>query len=140
MIRSLTIGGIAETALHVKDVARSTAFYERLFAIRNLFCEERFGVLPIPGSQVLLLFLEGGTGDPVTTPGGVIPPHGGSGELHLAFKIAAGDLDAWRRRLGELGIAIESTVKWPLGGTSLYFRDVDHHLIELITPGCWSVY
>jgi catechol 2,3-dioxygenase-like lactoylglutathione lyase family enzyme len=140
MTRSLAIGGIVETALHVKDVARSTEFYEQLFAIRHLIREERFGVLPIPGSQVLLLFLEGGTGDPVPTPGGVIPPHGGSGELHVAFKIATGDLDAWRKRLAELGIAIESTVKWQLGGTSLYFRDPDHHLIELITPGCWSVY
>ena len=46
----------------------------------------------------------------------------------------------WERRLGELGIAIESTVKWERGGTSLYFRDLDHHLVELITPGCWAVY
>jgi len=26
-----------------------------------------------------------------------------------------------------------------LGGWSLYFRDPDRHLIELATPGTWSV-
>jgi catechol 2,3-dioxygenase-like lactoylglutathione lyase family enzyme len=42
--------------------------------------------------------------------------------------------------LQERGIAIESAVDWPRGGRSLYFRDPDRHLLELITPGCWSIY
>jgi catechol 2,3-dioxygenase-like lactoylglutathione lyase family enzyme len=134
------IQGIVETALHVKSVARSTEFYERLFGIEKMLGDDRFSALPLPGGQVLLLFLIGGTGAPVPIPGGLIPPHGGSGDLHVAFKIAADELAAWERRLGELGIEIESTVKWERGGTSLYFRDLDHHLIELITPGCWPVY
>ena len=44
------------------------------------------------------------------------------------------------RELGEQGVAIESKVEWPRGGASLYFRDPDGHLVELITPGCWEVY
>jgi len=31
-------------------------------------------------------------------------------------------------------------VKWPRGGTSLYFRDPAGHLVELATPGLWSTY
>src|SRR5262245_63325638 len=31
-------------------------------------------------------------------------------------------------------------MEWPRGGTSLYFRDPDDHLVELATPGLWSIY
>ncbi len=30
--------------------------------------------------------------------------------------------------------------QWDRGGTSLYFHDPDGHLLELATPGVWSVY
>ncbi|MEP7038442.1 MAG: glyoxalase, partial [Acidobacteriota bacterium] len=35
---------------------------------------------------------------------------------------------------------IESKVKWERGGTSIYFRDPDKHLLELATPGLWTIY
>jgi catechol 2,3-dioxygenase-like lactoylglutathione lyase family enzyme len=73
-------------------------------------------------------------------PGGVIPPHGGEGRLHLAFAIAADSLDDWKDRLAGHGITIESVVLPERGGTSLYFRDPDGHLIELATPGLWPTY
>ena len=72
--------------------------------------------------------------------GGVIPPHGGSGPLHFAFAIREQDFAAWQQRLTEAGIAIESCVQWDLGGQSLYFRDLDNHLVELATPGTWPNY
>jgi catechol 2,3-dioxygenase-like lactoylglutathione lyase family enzyme len=136
----MKIDGIVETALHVADVARSAAFYETLFNLSRLAGDDRFCALAVPGNAVLLLFRTGGTPEPVPTPGGMIPPHGGSGHLHFAFKISADSLDACQRELIAAGIPIESTVHWPLGGTSLYFRDPDEHLVELITPGCWKVY
>jgi len=136
----MKIDGIVETALHVKDVARSREFYQRLFELEPMIADDRFCALATPGNSVLLLFLEGGTSEPVHFPGGVIPPHGGSGDLHVAFKIPAGSIGEWERELQRQGIAIESKVKWERGGASLYFRDLDHHLVELITPGCWPVY
>jgi catechol 2,3-dioxygenase-like lactoylglutathione lyase family enzyme len=96
--------------------------------------------LNVPGGQVLLLFLKGSTTTTAVLPGGTIPPHDGNGRLHLAFAISGDDLDAWRKCLQSHGVSIEGEVKWPRGGTSLYFRDPDGHLVELATPGLWSTY
>ena len=35
------------------------------------------------------------------------------------------------------GVAEAGRTQWPRGGTSLYFRDPDGHLLELATPGIW---
>ena len=136
----MRVGGILETALHVADLSRSAEFYRRLFGFGTLLENERLVALDVAGRNVLLLFLEGATTEPFVVPGGVIPPHGGSGHLHLAFSIAAADLGPWRGRLESEGIPVESEVSWPGGATSLYFRDPDGHLVELITPGFWSIY
>jgi catechol 2,3-dioxygenase-like lactoylglutathione lyase family enzyme len=54
--------------------------------------------------------------------------------------VHAADLAAWEERLAQNAIAIESRISWPRGGHSIYFRDPDGHLVELITPGCWTIF
>ena len=131
---------ILETCLHVENVERSARFYETLFGFPRMDSNERYCTFDAGGGTVFLLFREGGTTEPVGTTGGVIPPHGGSGDLHLAFSIRAEDFASWENRLGTHGITIESRVRWDRGGNSLYFRDPDHHLVELATPGIWPSY
>jgi len=131
------VAGVLETALYVADVGRATEFYQSLFGFAKLDGDARFTALEVPAHQVLLLFQQGGTTQPVRLPFGVIPPHDGSGHLHFAFAISEMDLAPWESRLGERGIAIEGRVRWPRGGTSIYFRDPDGHLVELATPGLW---
>jgi catechol-2,3-dioxygenase len=88
---------------------------------------------------VLLLFLRGGTLQPVRTESGLIPPHDGSGRLHMAFSIVKDELDDWRAHLAMHGVAIEGTSDWKRGGHSLYFRDPDGNMLELATvPGLWE--
>ena len=131
---------LLESSLYVEDLDRSIQFYTVVLNLETLTSDERFCALSVAGHQVLLLFRKGGSTEPAVIPGGIIPPHDGRGNLHLAFSITAADLELWEKRLKENGIPVESRVHWPRGGQSLYFRDPDNHLVEFVTPGCWSIY
>jgi catechol 2,3-dioxygenase-like lactoylglutathione lyase family enzyme len=87
-----------------------------------------------------LLFKKDASNQPHHTTGGIIPPHDGAGQLHMAFSISAAEFENWEKWLAQNGVAIESTVQWAEGGRSLYFRDPDRHVIELATPGTWKIY
>jgi catechol 2,3-dioxygenase-like lactoylglutathione lyase family enzyme len=130
------VNGILETSLYVENPARSVEFYHRVFG---------FQVIDLPDDQindsarlvpmragdrdVLLLFKKGATRDTDAT-----------GSIHIAFGIARSDLPAWETWLHTQGIAIESRKTWKYGGEALYFRDPDDHLLEVVTPGVWSIY
>ena len=131
---------VLESALYVDDLARAREFYVGALGAAVLLDTPRLLALDVAGTSVLLLFQRGATSEPLPTPGGVVPPHGGTGVQHLAFAITADSLDQWRAHLASAGIAIESEVRWPRGGTSLYLRDPDGHSIELVTPGLWATY
>jgi catechol 2,3-dioxygenase-like lactoylglutathione lyase family enzyme len=136
-----TINAIVETALYVADLSRAARFYQELFGFPTLLVDDRLHALGVGERQVLLLFKRGGSTQPNPAPtGGLIPPHDGAGQIHVGFAIAANELEAWEARLEEYGVAIESKIKGPRGGTSVYFRDPDGHLVELLTPGIWRIY
>lgn len=131
---------LIETALYVDDLDRASEFYEQVLGLRRMVGDERFRAYSVADRGVLLLFRSGATSTPVQIPGGVIPPHDGSGQNHFALAISIGELEAWEKHLVARGIEIESRVKWPAGGTSLYFRDPHGNLVELATPGLWPIY
>src|SRR5262249_3464193 len=121
----MRVDGILETALYVADIKRSAEFYRNLFGFNTLVESERLIALDVAGRNVLLLFLRGGTSEPFATPGGVIPPHSGSGQGHFAFAISAEDIEPWQRHLESKGVTVESVVSWPGGAQTVYFRDPD---------------
>ncbi len=132
--------GILETAIYVTDLPRAANFYRRLFDCGTLLETERLIALDIAGRSVLLLFLAGETDEPFETPGGVIPPHRGVTGGHFAVGITQADFEPWANRLTAEQVPIESIVTWPGGARSLYFRDPDRNLAELITTGFWANY
>jgi catechol 2,3-dioxygenase-like lactoylglutathione lyase family enzyme len=129
--------GILETVLYVDDFGRARAFYEGLLGLTPVYSDQRMCAYDVGGRSMLLMFRRGSSLEAVTMPGGTIPPHDGSGPHHVAFSIPTDELAEWETRLADFGIAIEGRTKWPRGGTSLYFRDPDGHLLELATPGLW---
>jgi len=132
---------VLETCLYTDDLERASRFYEDVLDLPRIGGDEsRFRAYDVGGQSVLLLFRRGATRDPVTLPGGTIPPHDGSGPLHFAFAVDADQLPAWEARLAEQGVALESEVDWPRGGRSIYVRDPDGHVVEFATPGLWSTY
>lgn len=131
---------VIETSLYVDDLDRAAKFYEDVLELKALTSDARFRAYDVGGESVLLLFRRGATLETVRMPGGTIPPHDGHGPLHMAFAVAVDALPQWEERLRERGIAIEGRTDWSRGGHSIYFRDPDGHLLELATPGLWTIY
>lgn len=127
------VEGVIETSLYVEDMPRSVKFYHDVLGFVPIDGDERITAMSIGGRQVLLLCKRGASKD-------YIAPHDGDGELHVAFAISRDQFEAWERRLAEHQVNIELRRNWPRGGRSLYFRDPDRHLVELATPGVWSIY
>jgi catechol 2,3-dioxygenase-like lactoylglutathione lyase family enzyme len=128
------LDGVLETALYVADPERSARFYRDLLGFAVVDAGPRLIALSVAERQLLLLFKKGASLALSRT------PHDGGGQLHLAFAIPAAELDAWADRLAAHGVEVVERRVWDRGGTSLYFRDPDGHLLELATPGVWSVY
>lgn len=134
------LAGILETAIHTEDMQRSRAFYADVLGLEPIYADDRLSAYAVAGHDVLLVFRKGETAQAVTLPSGTIPGHGGDGQLHVAFAIGKDELPVWEAHLASRGVVIEARNSWARGGHSIYFRDPDGHLLELATPGLWSVY
>ena len=75
-------------------VNRAREFYQLLFNFEAMVSDERFCAWRA-GPDMLLLFNQGGSNDPVVIRGGIIPPHETRGSGHLAFANSSDGLDSW---------------------------------------------
>jgi catechol-2,3-dioxygenase len=131
---------VIETALYCDNLELMSSFYKEVLQLEIMVKDERLCAFNVNGQSVFLLFQREESRTPVSTAGGVIPPHHGLGPTHMAFAIEKNELSEWEIRLLQYNIKIVSQVQWPLGGTSIYFHDPENHLIELLTPGVWKIY
>jgi catechol 2,3-dioxygenase-like lactoylglutathione lyase family enzyme len=134
------LDAVLETALYVDNLDRAVRFYTDVMELKPLYQDSRMCAFNVGGKSVLLIFPRGGSLETVHMPGGTIPPHDGTGPLHIAFAIPKDHLAEWEARLAQHNIAIEGRTQWKRGGESIYFRDPDSHLLELATPGLWAIY
>lgn len=131
---------IIETALYVDDLERARRFYETELGLEPMLKTKTLYAYDVGGASVLLLFLRGQSLHTQSSAKGNIPPHDGRGPLHICFAIGTDELAVWEAKLEASGIAIEGRMSWDRGGKSIYFRDPDGHLLELMTPGIWPNY
>lgn len=123
---------IIETSLYVRDLEEAERFYQRVFDLPTYSRVPGRHVFFKIGTDMLLLFNPEASRKP-----GSVPTHGAEGAGHAAFAIQHEELEFWKNRLTELGVAIEHEHEWPGGGRSLYFRDPSGNSIELVTPDTW---
>lgn len=133
----MTPTAILETVLYATDLAAAEAFYGRVLGLPLHAKAEGRHVFFKLERQMLLIFNPDATQKPGTGPVPV-PPHGAFGEGHVCFAATAAEIDAWRARLAERGIAIEADFAWPGGGRSLYVRDPAGNSVEFAEPRIWG--
>lgn len=129
------VNGILETSLYVEQPTQSV--YRRVFGFEPIDTDQKEGItdetrlcaMRDGDRSVLLLFKKGATADTSAT-----------GAIHVAFGISRSELPAWEAWLSHQGITIEQRKTWKYGGEALYFRDPDGHLLEVVTPGVWSIF
>src|SRR4249919_2589186 len=115
----MLLGQLSAAALYTSDLEAAERFYHGVLGLELVSRMEGRGLAFRCGATVLLVF------DPARTrvPDAGVPPHGATGEGHIAFRIDESELESWRNRLKESEVTIEAEVEWPTGGRSLYFRD-----------------
>ncbi|KAA8693828.1 Metallothiol transferase FosB [Pseudomonas caricapapayae] len=136
----LRLNKIIETALYVDNLAKARDFYSDTLELEVMFESPTLVAFNVAGVSTLLLFKRGASLQTQYLSGGEIPPHDAQGQIHVCFAINADQMQPWADRLAEARVAIEGRTEWPKGGSSIYFRDPDENLVELLTPGCWAIY
>jgi len=130
----LTVLTVVETALYGDDLEALEVFYTNVFHFGRMAKEPgRHVFFQVGPGSVLLVF-----NPQATRQAGTLPAHGAVGPGHVAFGIPAESLDRWRHWLAENEVPIETELRWPAGGTSIYVRDPAGNSVELLTPGVWG--
>lgn len=124
---------VKEVSLYVQDLERSRLFYEQKLKMKVVSLKEGRHLFLKAGSTVLLCFLAKATVQDQT-----LPPHGGNGEIHIAFEVAKQDYQSTRAAIEAEGIEIIQDFKWGENLESFYFRDPDGHLLEVIEEKMWG--
>jgi catechol 2,3-dioxygenase-like lactoylglutathione lyase family enzyme len=130
---------VLETSLYITDLDRAVAFYRDVLGLRLIndayFVGERGAALQVgSGPSVLLLFRAD-----LTLQGGMLLPHGAKGPGHVAFRIEASEIPAWRERLAQHNVKIAQEFAFGNNPPSIYFYDPDGNVLELAVETIWAL-
>jgi catechol 2,3-dioxygenase-like lactoylglutathione lyase family enzyme len=132
---------VLESCLCATDLDTAERFYTQVIGLQLHAREDGRHVFFRCGDGMVLVFNPDHTSAVATTIGGSpVPLHGTRGAGHLAFAMREDEIPAWRSHLEQAGVEVESEVRWPQGGTSLYIRDPAGNSIELASPKIWGLH
>ncbi|KAL2150122.1 hypothetical protein VTH82DRAFT_7798 [Thermothelomyces myriococcoides] len=137
------LGHIVETILYTSDLGKLSAWYKDVLGLEPFIELPAVIGFSLPNDTILLLFDRAMTTQDKVSEAGVIPKHGADTGLgqHIAFSCAnASELAEWEKHFQEKGVEIAGRMEWEKGGKSVYVRDCEGHLIEIMTRGVWVVY
>jgi catechol-2,3-dioxygenase len=117
----VTVSGIAELTLQVRDLGALERFYTEVFALRVLKREDDRVWLAAGEDARLGLWLPGEKefGDE------------GGKHVHYAFSAEPGTLDSLVSRLREAGVSLRGPIEHPGGDRSLYVEDPEGNVVEV---------
>jgi len=134
------ISRLVETSLYVADLERSARFYTQVLGLEIESRLKGRHVFLFAGQSMLLLF------DPTYLKHEheeegekALPQIYEPGMTHIAFEIDPKNYDEWKETLRKNGVTIEAEKTWEKGNRSIYFRDPDGNVVELIEPGSWPL-
>lgn len=137
------LGQIVETILYTSSVPRLAAWYSDVFSITPFVSNNAIAGFNLPNKTILLLFDRSTTTADKSFDGGLIPKHGcptGLGQ-HIAFACDGHDeLEQWDEHFQDKNAEILGRVSWERGGKSVYVKDWEGHVVEVMTRGVWPVY
>ena len=119
--------------MYVKDLEKTYQFYHSKLGFPLISRVEGRHVFFNAGKSVLLCFIAEATAVDET-----LPPHHGSGNLHLAFEVEPSDYEPTKEKLVHLGIEITHEQTWKESLKSFYFNDPDGHVLEIVPIGLWK--
>jgi catechol-2,3-dioxygenase len=117
----VTVSGLVELTLEVRDLHALEAFYTDLFGLRVLKREDDRVWLAAGETARLGLWLPGEKefGDE------------GGRHVHYAFSAEPGTLDALAERLSDRGVPVRGPEEHPGGDRSIYVEDPEGNVVEV---------
>jgi catechol-2,3-dioxygenase len=113
--------GLTHIAIAVKDLEKTSSFYQKVFDMEVMYKEENFLQLTTPGSHDIIVFEKKKASYGKT--GGII---------HFGFRLKnADDIDEMAKRIQSTGGKITSKGEFCPGEPFIFFKDPDGYEVEV---------